>query len=420
MFKLFAAVTVPVLLFAGSAALALPHYDLDMTSFEYERAVRAQEQWSLQEGLPLNKSPDLETILEFGRRNLDWVAHINKHRSDQPPISLSSAATQQAFPIDSPRVYNAQIVRQQYDEFLPQLPAEMRKVLVENGAFTDAPPVDEKTFVELGLRADRIYQLAARWRLMEPYLDALAQRKKHDIRGYYFLSRTEGLKDQLDRFGQLAEKTKAQFRGWLLNLCAMMQSASTCQSSLEQAVGKGQVWNFYSRFEGYARTTWDSYFAIPRGRPDVQWNADTPMLMRVPFAKPPSQDVVDFLRDNIEDEWRWKTWQLRLNFVQTDDEDTTHIVFVPGVTPNVNGLSGSTITMDANAPLTEYNVQWTIRHEYGHTLGFPDCYLEFYDRDSGQIISYQFDITNLMCSRRGHLNEGHIKELQRVYYKAKK
>jgi len=53
-------------------------------------------------------------------------------------------------------------------------------------------------------------------------------------------------------------------------------------------------------------------------------------------------------------------------------------VFEPGVTPHVNGIGGRIITMDANAPLDDYDVSWTIRHEYGHVLGFPDCYVEFY------------------------------------------
>ena len=73
--------------------------------------------------------------------------------------------------------------------------------------------------------------------------------------------------------------------------------------------------------------------------------------------------------------------------------------------------------MDANSPLSEYNVQWTIRHEFGHVIGFPDCYHEFYDATESTMISYQIDITNLMCSRRGHLQQAHVDELRRVYYR---
>ena len=73
--------------------------------------------------------------------------------------------------------------------------------------------------------------------------------------------------------------------------------------------------------------------------------------------------------------------------------------------------------MDANAPLTEYDVKWTIRHEYGHVLGFPDCYLEFWDKELKAIVSYQLDTSDLMCSRRGHLKQRHFDALRDAYFR---
>jgi hypothetical protein len=89
-------------------------------------------------------------------------------------------------------------------------------------------------------------------------------------------------------------------------------------------------------------------------------------------------------------------------------------------TPHVNGLGGSEITMDAIRPLNDYSNRWTIRHEYGHTLGFPDCYVEFYDIDREMIVNYQLDLDNLMCSRRGHLQEKQFEELKENYFKNQK
>ena len=135
--------------------------------------------------------------------------------------------------------------------------------------------------------------------------------------------------------------------------------------------------------------------------------------MVAPFQDPGSDDVRNFLKTNIEDEWRFNNWHLELPF--TGNSEAPHVVFLPGVTPHVNGIGGDEITMNSSQPLTEYDAQWTIRHEYGHVLGFPDCYVEFYERERNVIVNYQFDIDNLMCSRRGHIKATHLAELKRVY-----
>ncbi len=93
------------------------------------------------------------------------------------------------------------------------------------------------------------------------------------------------------------------------------------------------------------------------------------------------------------------------------------LVFEAGVVPHVNGLGGDTITMDSNQPIEEYESQWTIRHEFGHVLGLPDCYHEFYDVDLKAYVNYQLDITDLMCSRAGNMKERIYLELKKAYTK---
>jgi len=176
---------------------------------------------------------------------------------------------------------------------------------------------------------------------------------------------------------------------------------------------KGDATPVYSRYQSTAKDKWDAFFNITQYRNDVSWTGSAPNEFRMPFREPGSADVRKFLVDNIEDEWKFGVWQLRLVF---SPSAAPNVTFVAGATPHVEDLAGDTITMDANSPLTEYNVQWTIRHEFGHTIGFPDCYHEFYDSGEGVMISYQLDITDLMCSRRGHLKQRHIDDLRRVYY----
>jgi hypothetical protein len=174
---------------------------------------------------------------------------------------------------------------------------------------------------------------------------------------------------------------------------------------------------YYQRLLPRAESLYRSFFTIPRygQRRDLRWTTNKkghPMI-EAPFLDPGKANVRDFLQVNIEDEWRFGDWSLKLAFVPRGNH--AYIRFVPGATANVNGLGGNRITMDANQPLSEYDAQWTIRHEYGHVIGLPDCYVEFYQEEKGTIINYQIDTDNLMCSRRGHIQESHVSELLRVY-----
>jgi hypothetical protein len=408
---------LPIMIVA-SASLArseeltlMPHLDLEMTGQEYSQALALRS--------PV--TTDLQPVLDMGKRNLDWLVHINRMRARAPkmqePISFSNASTQQGFALDSPRIYNPKIIQAQFAVLVDEMPAEMKQVLLDGGPFTDRPPVDEPTYVHFGLRVDRVYQIAARWNLMAPYLGQLAGRRKSDVRGFYFLSKVPHLKEKLEDFSELPESERVELSGWLIGLCFMSESQSYCEKALLQAGEQDHVWAFYRRYLPRAQEVWNDFFVIPAIRSDVVWSANSPQVMTVPFVRPSKPEIADFLKINVEDEFRWRNWRLELNYSTPPSVNTTHIVFEPGTTPHVNRIAGSTITMDANAPLTEYDVQWTIRHEYGHTLGFPDCYLEFYDTDKKQIISYQMDTTNLMCSRRGHLQELHFDQLKKAYFR---
>jgi hypothetical protein len=153
-------------------------------------------------------------------------------------------------------------------------------------------------------------------------------------------------------------------------------------------------------------------------RGDVVWSSSNPTELHIPFLDPGNSgdaSLASYVKDNIEDEWRWQGWNLHLDLVKGTNQ-TAHIELQPGVTPHVV-VAENAIVMDANQPRTEYDARWAIRHEFGHILGFVDCYVEFYDEERAVMVSYQIDTTNLMCSRRGALKQTHFDELKRVYFR---
>ena len=396
----------------------LPHMDLDMTGPEYQRLLNQLFSF---EGFDQELANELQPIFEAGKRNLDWLKFINNHRPAGQKISLSSKETQQASPIEEPRRYNPTIILDKFHDLMGQLPQSIKAVVIDGAPMTINPPMPDKEYMEWGLKIDRSYQLAARWMTMAPWLNELEQRRLLDIRGYYYFSKEENLAARLTNWLQLDFDTQTRFYGFLVGMCLNNSDFNTpvntserdCKTHLGQAITSAKVNEFYMQNLEGAKALYDSYFLIPVSRSDVKWNQNLEE-MHVPFIDPKTDALRHFLADNIQDEFKWNNWHLLLDFLP-NGLNTPHLEFQAGATPHVNAIAGDIITMDANAPLTEYDIQWTIRHEFGHVIGFPDCYVEFYNRQENVITSYQLDITNLMCSRRGQMQERHYTELKRVY-----
>lgn len=355
---------------------------------------------------------NLDPVVRLGARNLAWLRHLNSHRPSNDPLSFTSAATQTGIPITEPMRYNESIVLNDYQKLVAELPLEMKRVLLDGEAFTNEPPLSIDEYLLWGRKVDRVYSKANRWEMMKGWLPQLASRKYLDIRGYYYLSRQEDLRNELSFWNSLPDARKIELREWLLGLCENQQSADACSRALARAESTNTVFDFFTRAEPAGRDRWNWFFVLDVRRADVRWTNGTESEMRMPFMDPRNNAVRTFL-DNIEDEWRVPGWRLALDYRSSGS--IPHIEFRPGVTAHVEYLGGNKIVMDANQPLTEYDAQWTIRHEFGHVIGFKDCYVEFYDSRAQAIINYQIDIDNLMCSRRGKLQTGHVNELRRLY-----
>ena len=389
--------------------LALPHLDLEMTSHEYQSLRGNRDDGEFDD--------ELSPVIKLGERYFDWLKLINSNRPKEKQISISNPQNQPGYPLEQPKYSSPKIILELFSKLKSELPEGFKKNLVSIAELPITPSGTDEEFILFGRRIDAVYGMASRWNLQKPYLWAYAAKKHSDIRGYYYLTQISDIEQQLTNWKNLPAETQNQYSEWLRGLCFNSgDTESSCQSQFEKILEEqGNPASYYRSFLEAGVAKWNELFLIGSKREDTLWSPQEPNLLQIPFQTPESPEVTEFLKKNIEDEWRWDNWKLNLKFIQ-GDYNTTHIEFVPGATPHVNGLAGSTITMDANQPLTEYHVQWTIRHEYGHTLGFPDCYIEFYDADKAVMVSYQVDTTNIMCSRRGKLQKKHFEELKRVYF----
>lgn len=407
-------------MFINQRARADLHLDLEMTGKEYLNIIESDKKNKEVKESSLN--PDelaqLQKHLEYGKRNLQWIDIINAGRSVNQKISLTSAATTLGYPISNPRILNFKVIVDEWSGLQELLPLELRKVIFENGELTEKAPLTDREMVEWLVQVDRAYQNSARFVLLMANRESFEAAKARDVRGYLQIKNNPDVDNQLKNWSHLDEVNRALLKKALIRICYnTITDDNYCLDLFEDYRTRDSLLDFKNLFILRAKVVYNSFFDIPVHRNDFVWTNEN--VLQFPFSNPKNEQVFQFLKFNIEDEFRWKDWSLNLNFVDTYSPNTTHVVFVPGSIARVNGIAGSEITMDANSLLSEYDMQWTIRHEYGHVLGFRDCYIEFYDPELSSFVSYQLDVTNLMCSRRGHFKQIHYDELMRVYRDSK-
>lgn len=402
----------PFMLFAGG-----PHLELDLSFEESQKLWKEHKVNSKYKNLKESKTePHIAKAIAGGETLGQWLKKINENRrSDNQLLLTSSSSRGSGIPIDKPSKYGPKTIKTRLEKILSEAPKEILEVIYNSASMPNKNPVTDEVFIEHGRKISRLYQTAVRWETtIKKWLPWYKKNQRRDVRGFYYLNKETDLNQKLGGFKNLSAEEQKSIKSHLVKLCLNDGASSEkCKKALKKSVRKNKLVKFKDKYWASAIKNWNSFWEIASPRKDVVWNSTSPNTMKVTFKDPKNETISQWLKENIEDEFKTDTWQLEFN-LKKGGLGISHLKFKPGVTPHVTG--GNTIVMDANSSIEEYSVKWTIRHEYGHILRLPDCYVEFYDEEEQVAVNYQLDVTDLMCSRSGDFNKRIYDELKKVYY----
>ena len=407
------------LLMLSCQAMAKHHHlPLEMSTAEYQQMLR-QHWFKLGDGAMKANSPEIQAAIDGGEIFSKWLKTINAKRPADDQIRLSSGASRGGgIPIDKPSKYGPKTITEKLNKIQGEMPKPMLRIIYGGITMTDTIPtaVTKEEFIKHGRSANHLYQTAVRWTTaIEPWLNYYKKNKKRDVRGFFHLRKMTDLDETLNDYFVLSNDLKAELKNHLTGLCMNSGlSLSLCEKKFDRAAQSAKVREFKNKYWANGLGTWNTFYDVSNPRTDVSWSKETPHLMSAPFKDPKNPRIANWLKENIEAEFKTDTWNFELNFEQ-GAPGMAYLEFKPNVTPHVS--QGNIVVMDANSPIEEFSVKWTIRHEYGHILRMPDCYVEFYDEKEEVAVNYQLDVTDLMCSRSGDMNDRIYDELKRVYYK---
>ena len=406
---------VLTILLAFSTALyaGVPHLPLDLTfeeSQNFYQSIKNNKDNSF-------KDPAVADAISGGEKMNSWLKLINEGRTAGNDIRLTSKGTQRGIPIDRPSKYGAKTIKAQLDKIKLQMPTVMKNIIYGKSPIVATALVSDEIFIKWARLTSKSYQTAVRYTGLLKWRSQYEARAARDVRGYYNLKAISDLDIFLSNHRALNAEEAKSLRLNLKGLCINnFESDSRCESELNKAYKKNDLVTYKKQFWNGAIRNWDRFFKIDDPRTDVKWSQKAPGVMEVTFKDPKNPEISNWLKDNVEDEFKWTDagWALEMRYV-SGGWGTAYLEFKKNVTPHVTG--GNKIVMDANTDIQEYGVRWTIRHEYGHILRLPDCYHEFYDKNEKVFVNYQLDTTDLMCSRAGKMNKRIFEELKRVYLK---
>ncbi len=250
---------------------------------------------------------------------------------------------------------------------------------------------------------NRLLDNASRWNYLQCNLANLENKKKLDVRPY--LAYVNFKSSHCAVGDQCSEEELSFAKDELINLCSISSSSSSryiCSLEFEQHKRAKSLKEFEEHYFQKQKSKYDSFFQINVLN---QWSChdrlgktvvEIPYFLNNTFLEKIDHDT-DFFEGFVERRWGEGEVQIKLIKSDAPSENAVSVQWTQSTVSFVNYSEPKVIHMSEHLAYKELMLVFS--HELGHVLGFPDCYLEFYEEKEKHSVYYDLDFgaDNLMC-----------------------
>lgn len=252
--------------------------------------------------------------------------------------------------------------------------------------------MNSDNYIETRRRILRLRANFNRWHFHQCHLPTLIDSNAQELNDFIELESMMCQEDCIETPLPYKEFSDSEKRRKAVNVCSLFERRNHCRVHYSIAELSGGEDLFIKDHLVKAREYFkNEVYGVTDTNLDIQCTRGDKIEITVPVKQ--NKNMVSFKSAITE---YWKDSGLEIKF--RESSSGVNIIEVEEGPSRVALNDLSTIYLNKNLAGVE-RVK-TIAHEFGHTLGFKDCYIEYFDYRSEEIIYYELerDKGNLMCS----------------------
>lgn len=238
--------------------------------------------------------------------------------------------------------------------------------------------------------------------------DHLVQKKRNDLRPYLnlndFCLEKDGSTTCLPETIAKASVAEAEFiKNSTVNMCHSFDSSEVnCHAQYNsQKQDKSKLHSLVSYYQ--KRFNNERFMSLFKLRPSHlkfschRNESSVVMNLKVSSINHDMMALEDLVK-HVEGTWSRKDIKIQIELVESKGSDVIEIIPSLGWISYVPDNNNRQIYL--STMLDQGTRKKVLAHEFGHVLGFPDCYSEFFDNKNKNLIYYEMgkENMNIMCS----------------------
>ncbi len=218
-------------------------------------------------------------------------------------------------------------------------------------------------------------------------------------------------------FGKISKISEKASR-WVFSYCDTTKSYKNRKNDIRMhpnyySMGIDVVYNnnnnnnndndhqFYVNFRKTFGVAFFNYFFSTRrdGNRFKCYKKQSHTTIQIPVIRSPYKVINEALVSAVRNYWTHERVLIQLFYVQPSFKGQALEVIVDNRVrvAHVPVYESFKINIPENL-LYSNNLEMILAHEFGHTMKFYDCYIEYFDKVKSEVVYYELNSNNLMCS----------------------